>query len=538
MAPGNYKEYNIILNKNLTISGPKTSDNPTAVIDAQNKDRIFVINENSKISLNYLLIENGNSDDGGGIISNSNTTIFKCKFQNNNAATGGGIFNIQKSYSNTLNLINCSFINNIASSDGGAISNYAGSIITNCTFRNNTGRAGGAIFNFGFLNVTQSTFQYNTANYYDPMYCRGGAVYISEGSAYINFCRIIENNPNTSQIYSAAFVYPTIIADLNLNWWGSNDNPSNKFESPLAVTWLVFTINKTPNIIPYGGSTSIKASLQYDNLNNYHEPKIVHIIDDDTVYFTGDGSFNQLIPKLFNGSVTTVFTPNALGLSHIWTIFDKILYANNVTVYPALKVVYITPKTNAVNISPSSVIKITFTQPIKAGNMYIELINRLGTHIPFATNIYGNILTVTPKSQLTTGKYTLIMHTGCLESLDGIPLSLYTTSFTTDSTPPIVSTTTPTNLKTSVSRTSIIVIKFSENIKSSTYFGNITLKNLSTGTYKTITKTIIGNTLTLKSTTILQANTWYQVTIPANAIKDYAGNNLKATYTFKFKTGA
>lgn len=507
------------------------------MIDAQNNDRIFVINENLKISLNYLLIENGNSDNGGAINSNGNLTIYKCKFQNNNAVYGGAIYNIPYSYFNTLNLINCTFINNMAISAGGAISNYAVSIITNCTFLNNTASGGGAIFNFGFLNVTMSTFEYNTANY-DLDSPRGGAVLITGGSAYINFCRIIENNPNTSQIYSGAFVDPNVVTDLNLNWWGSNDNPSTKFESPFAVNWLVLTISKTPNIIPYGGSSSIKASFQYDNLNNYHDPKIMHIPNGETVYFTGDGNFNQLIPKVVNGSVTTVFTPNALGLSHIWTIFDGILYANNVTVFPALKVFNITPKNNAVNISPTSVIKIIFTLPIKAANMNIELINGSGTPISFVTKIDGNTLTITPKSKLTTGKYTLIMHTGCLTSLDGIPLSLYSTSFTTDSTPPVVSTTTPSNLKTSVSRTSIIVTKFSENITYSLYYNNITIKNLSTNTNVAITKTISSNTLNLKSNTTLTANTWYQVTIPAFAIKDYAGNNLTTSYTFKFKTGA
>lgn len=33
------------------------------------------------------------------------------------------------------------------------------------------------------------------------------------------------------------------------------------------------------------------------------------------------------------------------------------------------------------------------------------------------------------------------------------------------------------------------------------------------------------------------ANTWYLVTIPAKAFKDYSSNNLLTNYTFKFKTG-
>ena len=101
--------------------------------------------------------------------------------------------------------------------------------------------------------------------------------------------------------------------------------------------------------------------------------------------------------------------------------------------------------------------------------------------------------------------------------------------------PKIVSTK-PSNLKTGVSRTSMIAIKFTENIKASTYYNSIKLKNLSTGKYVTIAKTISGSYLTIKTAT-KNANTWYQVTIPAKAIKDYAGNNLLATYTFKFKTG-
>jgi hypothetical protein len=102
---------------------------------------------------------------------------------------------------------------------------------------------------------------------------------------------------------------------------------------------------------------------------------------------------------------------------------------------------------------------------------------------------------------------------------------------------PKVSSTTPPNFKTGVSRTSTIVIKFSENIKSSTYYSSIKVKNLSTGKYVTITKSISGVYLNIKTSTKRSKYTWYQVTIPKVAVKDAAGNNLQATYTFKFKTG-
>ena len=102
---------------------------------------------------------------------------------------------------------------------------------------------------------------------------------------------------------------------------------------------------------------------------------------------------------------------------------------------------------------------------------------------------------------------------------------------------PKVSSTSPTNLRTGFSRTSTIAIKFTENIKASTYFNKIIIKNLTTGKTITLTKTISRNMLNLKTRTTRTANTWYTVTIPRAAIKDKAGNNLAANYTFKFKTG-
>lgn len=119
----------------------------------------------------------------------------------------------------------------------------------------------------------------------------------------------------------------------------------------------------------------------------------------------------------------------------------------------------------------------------------------------------------------------------------GIKSPIYTQTYTIDKIAPKVSSTTPTNLKTGVSRTSTITIKFKENIKSSTSYSSIKVKNLTTGKYVSLTKSISGNTLNLKTSTSKSKYTWYQVTIPSKAIKDCAGNNLIATYTFKFETG-
>ena len=216
---------------------------------------------------------------------------------------------------------------------------------------------------------------------------------------------------------------------------------------------------------------------------------------------------------------------------------DNNLYAlHDETIPPTVKT--ITPSNNFLNVPTNQVIKITFSEPIKSGSLWIELKNSSRKLIPITTLINNNILTINHEALLTNGKYTLSLHTGSITDLTGNHLALWSSSFTVDSIPPKVSSTTPTNLKTSVSRTSNIVLKYSENIKASIYYNNITIKNLTTGKYVTITKSISGNILYLKMNLIRIPYNWYQVTIPKAAIKDYAGNNLMATYTFKFRTGA
>jgi hypothetical protein len=106
-----------------------------------------------------------------------------------------------------------------------------------------------------------------------------------------------------------------------------------------------------------------------------------------------------------------------------------------------------------------------------------------------------------------------------------------------DTINPRVVSSTPSNGKTNVNRTSIISIKFSENIRSSLLNNKIKVKNIATGKYVTINKSINGNTLSIKTSTLKSKYTWYSVIMPKDAIKDYRDNNLKGDYILKFKTG-
>jgi len=105
-----------------------------------------------------------------------------------------------------------------------------------------------------------------------------------------------------------------------------------------------------------------------------------------------------------------------------------------------------------------------------------------------------------------------------------------------DCTPPIVTKSSPSSNAIKIPLTAPVIITFSEYIKAGANYSGIYLKNTISGVKVSMTKTITGNTLTIKQTTSRLYNTPYQVYIPAGAIKDTTGNNLAGTYTYKFTT--
>lgn len=132
-----------------------------------------IINYNSNISLNNIIITNNTANNGGGIYNNSsNARISNVTISNNVASTGGGIFcennsNPTLSYvklnnnsatndgggmfnsSSNPSLSNVIITDNTAGVDGGGINNYASSpSLNNVVFSGNVaGNNGGGMFN-------------------------------------------------------------------------------------------------------------------------------------------------------------------------------------------------------------------------------------------------------------------------------------------------------------------------------------------------------------------------------------------------------
>lgn len=96
------------------------------------------------------------------------------------------------------------------------------------------------------------------------------------------------------------------------------------------------------------------------------------------------------------------------------------------------KVISTDPANNAVSVSTSKVVKFTFNEAVKKGNMWIDFKNSNGKSVKFTSNLTGKTLYLTPKSQLAyLNTYTIILHSNCVKDATGNGLAIKSTKFTT-----------------------------------------------------------------------------------------------------------
>jgi CSLREA domain-containing protein/uncharacterized repeat protein (TIGR01451 family) len=201
-------------NASVTITGAGSA---STIIDANNIDRAFAVQNGASLSLSKMTIEHGNastsstpSQDGGAIYSDGGLALTgDVTLQDNFAENYGGAVYADSGAGSTLSVAGATFARNGTDSDyGGAIyhdapgtvsitnsvfvgnhtnDEYGGAIyganggmtVDKTTFLHNTGSDdGGAIYwdNFTNVTVTNSSFTDNTAY-------EGGAVYDNDSSA-------------------------------------------------------------------------------------------------------------------------------------------------------------------------------------------------------------------------------------------------------------------------------------------------------------------------------------------------------------------
>lgn len=140
--------------------------------------------------------ESAPHNQGGGIFSpnTGELKVLNCTFANNTAhSNGGAIYSLSYSLSTAVTASNCTFSNNTAISNGGAICSSSSSsshavFATNCTFMNNGATSGGALYSSNSLIMaTNCTFASNVTSGTDGS---GGAI---AGESLITNCAFSGN---------------------------------------------------------------------------------------------------------------------------------------------------------------------------------------------------------------------------------------------------------------------------------------------------------------------------------------------------------
>jgi outer membrane protein assembly factor BamB len=525
VSPGTYKE-NISINKNLKLVG--VSPNNT-VLDGNYENSVVVVFLNNNVLLSNLKIQNSSSN-GNGILDNGNLTINHCIITKNK---GIGISTL---YGPIL------ITNSIISNNNGGILNAAKCVIKNSYITGNisNSRNGGGIYNVKNLQLYDCTISDNLSpkdgggiytedriNYFYNCIItrnkskRGGGVFVEEGVTSLINCSITNNSAQSGAgFYNKGF---NNIITANLDIKNCNISSNTAIETGGGIS-------AAGGYIKITGSTIMNNKAKFGSIT--YQEKIQ----------TSIPCFRINYCRIFNNAADPFhLNDNAIDMDvryNWWGCNDSPVKQKKVLTTPWL---YMTLKTGQNIIEEGKTIDIT----ANFNNLYdghsIKPLNPITGHISngILVNFTTTISTIKSPINLLNGLATTIFKAGSIgvakisAKMDNQTVS---TSLTIVNTPQIKNTT-PANNQTGISKTNNILIKFIENIRASSKWNYIKIKNLSINKYVTINKSISLNTLTLKTSTRTKY-TWYQVTIPAAAVRNQIGNNLISDYTFKFRTGA
>lgn len=150
-----------------------------------------ISNNDSLIIIDGFTIQNGNAMHGGGIKLESNMQIRNCKFCNNHATSSGGAAS-QRSIVESRHILfeDCEFFNNDANF-GGAIADFGNTTFSRCVFHDNHAlSSGGGVRCISYGSPSQfvnCTFRNNTAQ-------KGGGIAVSDKQGPTFWSCLINNN--------------------------------------------------------------------------------------------------------------------------------------------------------------------------------------------------------------------------------------------------------------------------------------------------------------------------------------------------------
>jgi parallel beta-helix repeat protein/predicted outer membrane repeat protein len=274
LFPQTYYEYNIIVNKSLTIGGITTG----IVIDAQQLGRIFTITSGEAVYLFNITLQNGLEVYGGAIANEGNLTVDTCNLISNTAIYGGAIWN-----DGYLTVQNSTFTVNTAKDQyGGAIYNneFGVAYIYNSGFFFNSASYGGAIYNAGTLDVyNNSIFIGNLATNFpyqeNPLKygaggC-GGAIYNYYGNLGLYVSTFIENMATYNHVVDDFVQGDGGYGGALYNYYGNVNLDGNTFNANVANYNRIVNGVAKDGFSGYGGAIySYNGSLLTVNYSTFN----------------------------------------------------------------------------------------------------------------------------------------------------------------------------------------------------------------------------------------------------------------------------
>ena len=250
-----------------------------------------------------------------------------------------------------------------------------------------------------------------------------GASFNNINAAIFNFNSVIGN---TYQLYGPTVTNGALNA-LN-NWWGLNCAPTKIYGSFDVSQWLVLKLTTVKSQI-IGTKSNVTVDLTH-NSAGLDTSQSGHVKDGTTITLSSLlGSITSKICTI-NGTATGIYNAIVVGNAKITANIDSQSIAKYISTLPVIKSVNL--EKNAVNVSITKIISLTYNMPIKFGkNVCIELKNSAGKIINIKQSINSNILTIVHSTLSKGTKYTLIIHTGSITDLNNRQLPLYSISFTT-----------------------------------------------------------------------------------------------------------
>ncbi|WP_407376374.1 Ig-like domain repeat protein [Methanobrevibacter sp.] len=328
---------------------------------------------NGNLYVNNCNFTNNYNKYGVFYISSSQAEIYNSSFIGNNATSssggsGAGIYvggtsttqstssgKISNGTASNLLVKNCEFINNTAfggtyyGGAGGAVyvNNNATAVIEDSLFENNvaitggeSGKGGAIYASAGDITVNGCVFNDNVAEEGSEIYLR----YYDSTSSYsimiapdainkINVKDSVFNDDNSAIVVADNAKYA---ADVNENYWGSNDNPASKVGKNVNVeNWVIMDAKVTPDNAQIGDNVTV--DVTFDKLQH---------ADDTVSEYSGTLPEMDVTVTSTSGKLNEILTvkDNKASVDYTIDAADDAIDVGDVSIPLVAGIIYVSPE--------------------------------------------------------------------------------------------------------------------------------------------------------------------------------------------------